>query len=205
GKEGDEETGLYYHGARYYAPWLGRWTAADPIGIRDDLNLYRYARANPIRISDPSGTECDDSIATCSDPRASVSQETENQRSSVFDREVDKINDENARFRMAAETGQLKPQPFDAEEFKANVDAALKNTETTEYKVARAKAAAERQRQAEYQADLAKEAEVQKELPGTLASVVPIYGSGKSTIVHFSHGNYGRAAVYGVLTISDVF
>ena len=27
GKEKDEETGLYYHGARYYAPWLGRWTA----------------------------------------------------------------------------------------------------------------------------------------------------------------------------------
>jgi uncharacterized protein RhaS with RHS repeats len=24
GKERDEESGLYYHGARYYAPWLGR-------------------------------------------------------------------------------------------------------------------------------------------------------------------------------------
>jgi RHS repeat-associated protein len=32
GKEKDDETGLYYHGARYYAPWLGRWTAADPKG-----------------------------------------------------------------------------------------------------------------------------------------------------------------------------
>ena len=28
GKERDEETGLCYHGARYYAPWLGRWTIA---------------------------------------------------------------------------------------------------------------------------------------------------------------------------------
>ena len=35
GKERDEETGLYYHGARYYAPWLGRWTAADPAGLID--------------------------------------------------------------------------------------------------------------------------------------------------------------------------
>src|SRR5262249_131719 len=25
GKERDEENGLYYHGARYYACWLGRW------------------------------------------------------------------------------------------------------------------------------------------------------------------------------------
>jgi RHS repeat-associated protein len=30
GKERDEESGLYYHGARYYAPWLGRWTSCDP-------------------------------------------------------------------------------------------------------------------------------------------------------------------------------
>ena len=25
-KERDDETGLYYFGARYYAAWLGRWT-----------------------------------------------------------------------------------------------------------------------------------------------------------------------------------
>src|SRR5205085_9986274 len=43
GKERDEETGLYYHGARYYAPWLARWTAADPIGIKDGNNLYAYS------------------------------------------------------------------------------------------------------------------------------------------------------------------
>ena len=30
GKERDEETGLNYHGARYYAPWLGRWMSTDP-------------------------------------------------------------------------------------------------------------------------------------------------------------------------------
>ena len=28
GKERDEESGLSYHGARYYAPWLGRWASA---------------------------------------------------------------------------------------------------------------------------------------------------------------------------------
>ena len=35
GKERDEENDLYYHGARYYAPWLGRWTACDPAGLAD--------------------------------------------------------------------------------------------------------------------------------------------------------------------------
>jgi RHS repeat-associated protein len=55
GKERDEDTGFYYHGARYYAPWLGRWASPDPIGIRDGANLYCYARNNPILMLDRSG------------------------------------------------------------------------------------------------------------------------------------------------------
>ena len=60
GKERDEESGLYYHGARYYAPWLARWLSVDPIGIKDGLNLYAYSHNNPIRFLDPSGTECNE-------------------------------------------------------------------------------------------------------------------------------------------------
>lgn len=55
GKERDEESGLYYHGARYYAPWLGRWISADPIGIADGLDLYAYVRCNPLLHFDPDG------------------------------------------------------------------------------------------------------------------------------------------------------
>ena len=57
GKERDEESGLYYHGARYYAPWLSRWTAADPAGMVDGPNLYAYVRGNPVRLVDPDGME----------------------------------------------------------------------------------------------------------------------------------------------------
>ena len=39
GKERDTETGLYYHGARYYAPWLARWTSCDPAGLADGVNV----------------------------------------------------------------------------------------------------------------------------------------------------------------------
>ncbi len=53
-KERDEETGLYYHGARYYAPWLGRWTAVDPLGGGAE-SAYVYVRDNPIALFDPSG------------------------------------------------------------------------------------------------------------------------------------------------------
>jgi len=55
GKERDEESGLYYYGARYYAPWLCRWTAADPIGIGDGVNIYAFVRDNPVIFSDSNG------------------------------------------------------------------------------------------------------------------------------------------------------
>ncbi|EID8007360.1 RHS repeat protein [Salmonella enterica] len=54
GKERDG-TGLYYYGYRYYAPWLCRWTAADPGREIDGLNLYRMVRNNPLTLSDAEG------------------------------------------------------------------------------------------------------------------------------------------------------
>ena len=57
GKERDEETGFAYHGARYYAPWLGRWMSCDPAEMIDGPNLYLFARSSPIRFTDPSGSD----------------------------------------------------------------------------------------------------------------------------------------------------
>ncbi|MDJ0991782.1 MAG: RHS repeat-associated core domain-containing protein, partial [Desulfobacterales bacterium] len=57
GKERDEESGLYYHGARYYAPWLGRWTSTDPAGLVDGMNLYLYVGNNPVGAIDPDGRQ----------------------------------------------------------------------------------------------------------------------------------------------------
>ncbi|MDG6026916.1 MAG: hypothetical protein E3K40_09495 [Candidatus Brocadia sp.] len=55
GKERDEETGLYYHGARYYAPWLGRWVSCDPSSRSSGHALYVYAANNPVILLDPDG------------------------------------------------------------------------------------------------------------------------------------------------------
>ncbi|RVU42814.1 RHS repeat-associated core domain-containing protein [Lujinxingia sediminis] len=65
GKERDEESGLYYHGARYYSPWLCRWTAPDPAGMVDGVNVYAYVRGNPVRLVDPGGMEGEESQSTC--------------------------------------------------------------------------------------------------------------------------------------------
>jgi len=72
-KELDEETGLYYHGARYYEPTISRWMSADPAGfalsspmgsdgkpktgysIIEAVNWYAYVSNNPVIYVDPTG------------------------------------------------------------------------------------------------------------------------------------------------------
>ncbi len=60
GMERDEETGLEYHSARYYLPWLGRWLSADPIGIKDGVNFYAYCLNHPIKLNDKSGLQAEE-------------------------------------------------------------------------------------------------------------------------------------------------
>jgi RHS repeat-associated protein len=57
GMERDEETGLEYHNARYYLPWLGRWLSADPAGIQDGLNVFGYCKNNPLTKIDKNGKQ----------------------------------------------------------------------------------------------------------------------------------------------------
>ncbi|WP_038100532.1 RHS repeat domain-containing protein, partial [Treponema pedis] len=82
GKELDEETGLYYYGARYLDPKYSRWLSGDPAlgeyipqapvndeakkhnenlpgmgGVFNVVNLhvYHYAGNNPVKYTDPDG------------------------------------------------------------------------------------------------------------------------------------------------------
>jgi RHS repeat-associated protein len=54
GKERDDENGFTYHGARYCAPWLGRWISCDPV---DAINRYSYCSGSPMILHDPDGRE----------------------------------------------------------------------------------------------------------------------------------------------------
>ena len=57
GKERDDETGLYYYGYRYYAPFIGNWLSPDPLGPVDGPNLYRFVQSNPVTLTDPNGLQ----------------------------------------------------------------------------------------------------------------------------------------------------
>ncbi len=68
GKELDEETGLYYFGARYYDPRTSVWQSPDPmlqnylmgapvggVYLPANLNSFGYAHQRPIVANDPEG------------------------------------------------------------------------------------------------------------------------------------------------------
>jgi RHS repeat-associated protein len=66
GKERDDEAGLYYYGARYYAPWTARWVSCDPAALavetsqaapRSPVSGYLYAAANPLAFVDRDGNK----------------------------------------------------------------------------------------------------------------------------------------------------
>ncbi|WP_303840137.1 polymorphic toxin type 50 domain-containing protein [Apibacter mensalis] len=78
GKELDEETGLYYYGARYYNPRESIWLSADPLsgynpnnetehyidgqhngGVYNSFNLntYGYCYQSPVILIDPNGKQ----------------------------------------------------------------------------------------------------------------------------------------------------
>lgn len=56
----DEETGLYYYGARYYDPHLSLWMSTDPMQEKYPwITSYCQTFNNPIRFIDPNGEEGD--------------------------------------------------------------------------------------------------------------------------------------------------
>jgi RHS repeat-associated protein len=56
GKEIDEETGLYYYGARYYDPKTSIWYGVDPLVEKySNVGGYAYCNNNPINFIDPDG------------------------------------------------------------------------------------------------------------------------------------------------------
>ena len=58
GKELDEETGLYYYGARYYDPRTSLWLSTDPMELKyPNISTYAYCANNPVKLVDLLGYE----------------------------------------------------------------------------------------------------------------------------------------------------
>ena len=58
GKQFDDETGLYYYGARYMDPKISMWLGVDPLMEKyPNVTGYCYTMDNPIKFIDPNGKE----------------------------------------------------------------------------------------------------------------------------------------------------
>ena len=56
GKQFDEETGLYYYGARYLNPMTSLWYGVDPLAEKyQSIGGYVYCIGNPVKYFDPDG------------------------------------------------------------------------------------------------------------------------------------------------------
>ena len=60
-KELDNETGLYYYGARYLGPTGAMWLSVDPMWEKyAGMSPYNYCMGNPVKMVDPTGREVED-------------------------------------------------------------------------------------------------------------------------------------------------
>jgi RHS repeat-associated protein len=98
GKEKDA-SGLYYFGARYYDPQVGRFTTKDPLPGRiqspQTLNRYVYCLNNPLKYVDPQGMQTEPvelPDGTISQPLTDLYNALETALANLSTEQLDEIN-----------------------------------------------------------------------------------------------------------------
>jgi len=104
-KELDEETGLYYYGARYYDPRSSVWISKDPLAEKyPNVGSYVYCVNNPVKFIDPDGNQYIlHSQARIIAQNGTIMLQIENLNAPTWNRFMDMNND--TRFWKSGEIG----------------------------------------------------------------------------------------------------
>jgi RHS repeat-associated protein len=210
GKERDEESGLYYHGARYYAPWLGRWTSCDPAGLVDGTNLYAFTLNNPVRLTDPNGTDSEQSPLIDASISRKVEHDYRSGTGSVTSTISVRVNIPFFPFTLStSETTGLGQVEGERSTQAPLPSASTRNpaTESDAHQPTHASAPSEQpQRTNERTGEgFWKSIVSGNSEAGFGKSLIPVLGSVQNANYHFDKGNWVRGIAYTALAISDVF
>ena len=225
GHEQLDHLGLVHMGARIYDPVLGRFTSGDPTVPRPDstqgFNRYTYVDNNPLTQVDPTGY-------APIDTRTATRIRQEGSRGGVYyitpvKGGFDVLAPNGSRFfcsggGQGVSCTEVNPAgnkegdgPKDFERHNASGEsgersAACSGTGCNEV-VAQPLVAIQHPLYVDQQRPEATSQEEQTSvgLPGFGESFIPIWGSGKTSYYYVQTGEYGWAALYAGLAVSDVF
>jgi RHS repeat-associated protein len=178
--ERDEETGLNYHGARFYAGWLGRWCSTDPIGISGGVNLYSANQGNPIKLIDTEGLDPTDTEESGTTIPVRTTLNNPPAAPKIL---PDTASDMQKAILNDSPNSQYTPEELERIEFNKNMASAASSASQNEAELG----------------------DTSVGPPGAVESLIPVWGSGRSGIDQFQKGNYSLAVAYGALAVTDVF
>ena len=117
-KELDNETGLYYYGARYLDPTGAMWLSVDPLFEKyAGMSPYNYCAGNPVKLVDPDGRENTKAFDSWADDMVAYADE---KLKDPYLSEDMKQEYENAKSELKALRDSKNPVTFDVVYFESN-------------------------------------------------------------------------------------